>query len=87
MAGIQFCRFRPRGRILRSPISRRMWHVGTRAKKLMFELADFLHAYKNQALPYARRSVDLLFLETESVTNSNRSFTWLNSTHSGHSGI
>ena len=45
MARIQFCRFRPRNRILRSParISRCMWHVGTRAKKLMFELADFLH--------------------------------------------
>ena len=73
-----------------------MWHVGTRAKKLMFELADFLHTRtKNQALPYvrvqergARRSVDLFFfLKTESVTNLSRSFMRLNSAHSGRSGI
>ena len=70
MARIQFCRFRPRGRILRSParISRRMWHVGTRAKKLMFELAHFLHTRTKTKITSvrvqergARRSVDRFF--------------------------
>ena len=82
---------------LRSParISRRMWHVGTRAKKLLFELTDFLHTRtkKNPSTSVrvqergAQRSVDLSFLETESVTNSSRSFMRLNSAHFGRSGI
>ena len=71
MAKIQFCRFRARGRILRSParISRRMWHVGTRAEKLMLEACGFpAHSYTKPSTSVrvqehgARRSVDLLFL-------------------------
>ena len=70
-----------------------------RAKKLMFELADFLHTRAKKPSTSvrlqersARRSVDLLFFwggggGTESVTNSSRSFTRLNSAHSGRSGI
>ena len=98
MARIQFCRVRPRGRVLRSPagISRRTRHVGTRGakcQKKMFELADCLHSIrtrtKGEALPYDCKSaaLDLLFLGTESVTKSNRWFTQLNSAHSSHSGI
>ena len=69
MARIQFCRFRPKGGILRSPArnSRRMWYVGTRAKKLMFELADWTACAlvqkkkkkkkkKTEAFPYECRS-------------------------------
>ena len=66
MVRIQFCQFRPKGGILRSPArnSRCMWYVGTRDKKLMFELADCLRTRtkkkkkkkKNQAFPYECRS-------------------------------
>ena len=84
MARIQFCRFRPK--ILRSPArnSRRMWYVGTRAKKLMFELADCLRTRtKKTTTKHFRTSAGVrcpalcytsIFLGTESVTNSSRSF-------------
>ena len=78
---------------LRSPArnSRRMWYVGTRAIKVMFELADCLRTRtkkkkKKKNPKHFRTSAGVRcpalsytsnFLGTESVTNSSRSFTRL----------
>ena len=104
MARVQFCRFRPGGSILRSParISRRMWHVGARAKKMMFELAVCLHIHTKTKHFCTSAGASFFFfffffcfffvfffcfvLGTECVTNLSRSFTRLNSAHFGHSG-
>ena len=88
MARIQFCRFRPKGGILRSPArnSRRMWYVGMHPKTLIIELADCLRTRTKKNPKHLRTSAGVqcpalrytsIFLGTESVTNSSRSFTRL----------